>query len=152
MGSWPSSSTPASSTSLRADPGLARSAVEELVRYVSPVQLTGRTMLDDLEVGGQVLPKGEFVLVLVASANRDPAVFADPERLDLGRPDNRHLGFGFGIHHCLGAPLARLEAQVAVPELLARAASIELATDTVTYRQNVVLRGLHALVVSLVPA
>ncbi|MGP8060409.1 MAG: cytochrome P450 [Acidimicrobiales bacterium] len=143
---------PGELASLRADPGLARSAVEELVRYVSPVQLTGRTMLDDLEVGGQVLPKGEFVLVLVASANRDPAVFSDPERLDLGRPDNRHLGFGFGIHHCLGAPLARLEAQVAVPELLARAASIELATDTVTYRQNVVLRGLRALVVSLVPA
>ncbi len=137
---------------LRAEPGLARSGVEELLRFVSPVQLTGRTMLEDLTVGDTVLEKGEFVLLLVASANRDPGAFEHPERLDLGRPDNRHLAFGFGIHHCLGAPLARLEAQVALPELLRRAASIELATGSVAYRENVVLRALRALPVRLAAA
>jgi cytochrome P450 len=130
---------------LRADPGLARPGVDEMLRYVSPVQLTGRTMLEDLAVADVVLPKGEFVLMLVASANRDPEAFEHPDRLDLGRRDNRHLGFGFGIHHCLGAPLARLEAQVAVPELVRRAASIELAATSVRYRENVVLRGLVGL-------
>jgi cytochrome P450 len=137
---------------LRVDPTLARSGTEELLRYVSPVQLTGRALIDDLPVGGQVLGKGHFVLLLVASANRDPDAFDDPEGLDLGRADNRHLGFGFGLHHCLGAPLARLEAQVAIPELLRRARSIELATERVTYRENVVLRGLADLPVHLTPA
>jgi len=137
---------------LRADPGLARSGVEEMLRYVSPVQLTGRSMLEDVAVGEVVLPRGEFVLILVGSANRDPDAFDHPDRLDLGRSDNRHLGFGFGIHHCLGAPLARLEAQVALPALVRRAGSIELATDLVTYRENVVLRGMTALPVRLAPA
>jgi cytochrome P450 len=143
---------PAELQRLRADPGLARPAVEELLRYVSPVQLTGRSLTGDLEVGGAVLRRGEFVLVLIGSANRDPAAFDRPERLDLTRPDNRHLGFGFGLHHCLGAPLARLEAQVAIPELLRRARTIELATGHVRYRENVVLRGLAELPVRLAAA
>lgn len=137
---------------LRADPSLARSAVEELLRYVSPVQLTGRVLTEDLEVEGEVLGRGQFALLLLGSANRDPDAFSDPEGLDLGRPDNRHLGFGFGLHHCLGAPLARLEAQVALTELIRRASVIDLATDRVRYRTNVVLRGLAELPVTLVPA
>lgn len=137
---------------LRRDPALARTGVEELLRYVSPVQLTGRALTDDLEVGGEVLGRGEFVLLLIASANRDADVFDRPERLDLSRADNRHLGFGFGLHHCLGAPLARLEAQVAIPELLRRARTIERVGDQVTYRENVVLRGLAELPVRLAAA
>jgi cytochrome P450 len=137
---------------LRADPGLARPAVEELLRFVSPVQLTGRSLTGDVELGGAVLRRGEFVLVLIGSANRDPAAFDRPERLDLARPDNRHLGFGFGLHHCLGAPLARLEAQVAIPELLRRARTIELAAGPVRYRENVVLQGLAELPVRLTAA
>jgi cytochrome P450 len=134
---------------VRDDRSVVRSAVEELLRYVSPVQLTGRTMVEDLEVGGATLGRGEFALLLLGSANRDPAAFADPEVLDVTRDDNRHLGFGFGIHHCLGAPLARLEAQVALPSLLRRSRRIELATDTVDYRDNVVLRGLASLPIDL---
>lgn len=134
---------------LRADPTLARSGTEELLRYVSPVQFTGRTLTGPVEFGGQQLQRGEFVVVLIGSANRDPEVFDDPDHLDLGRADNRHLGFGFGLHHCLGAPLARMETQVALDELVRRAGTIELATDTVTYRENVVLRGLAELPVRL---
>jgi cytochrome P450 len=130
---------------VRDDRGVVRSAVEELLRYVSPVQLTGRSMIDDMPVGGVTLGRGEFVLLLLGSANRDPAAFIDPDILDVGRADNRHLGFGFGVHHCLGAPLARLEAQVAIPRLLRRTRDLDLATDAVAYRENVVLRGLVSL-------
>ncbi|MDA8355916.1 MAG: cytochrome P450 [Actinomycetota bacterium] len=139
-------------SALRDDPTLARSGVEELLRYVSPVQLTGRTMTDDIRVGGEVLGRGEFAVLLIASANRDPEAFETAGTLVLSRSDNRHLGFGFGIHHCLGAPLARLETHVALTELLRRAAKVELATGEVEYRSNVVLRGLAELPVRLVPA
>ncbi len=134
---------------LRDDPSVCRSGVEELLRFVSPVQLTGRTALEDMEVGGVTVRKGEFSLLLIGSANRDPAVFTRPEELDLTRSENNHLGFGFGIHHCLGAPLARLEAQIALPLLLRRCRHIELAVDTPTYRDNVVLRGLASLPVTV---
>jgi unspecific monooxygenase len=136
----------------RADPGLDRTATEELLRFVSPVQLTGRTLLEDIPVSDGVLPKGAFTFLLLGSANRDPDAFDRPEELDLARADNRHLGFGFGIHHCLGAPLARMEAQVALPALLRRCRGIELRTDHVTYRANVILRGLVELPVHLTPA
>jgi cytochrome P450 len=102
-----------------------------------------------MTVSGVTIPKGAFITLLIGSANRDPEVFPDPERFDLGRPDNRHLGFGFGIHHCLGAPLARLEAQVAIGELVRRTRSVELVSDQVVYRENVVLRGLVDLPVRL---
>jgi cytochrome P450 len=95
------------------------------------------------------LPKGHYVLALIASGNRDPAAFTDPDRLDLSRTENRHLGFGFGLHHCLGAPLARLESAIALPRLLERTASLELLNDRVTYRDNVVLRGLAELPVRI---
>jgi len=143
---------PAQLDRMRGDPGLDRSGVEELLRFVSPVQLTGRSMLGDLRIGDDVIGRGEFVIALVASANRDPDAFGEPDRLDLGRADNRHLGFGFGIHHCLGAPLARLEAQVAIPTLLRRARVLELQTDAPVWRANVVLRGLSELPVRAVAA
>jgi cytochrome P450 len=132
----------------RADPTLGRSAVEELLRYVSPVQLTGRIALEPMEVGGITLEAGESSLVLIGSANRDPAVFERPDDLDLGRAENPHLGFGFGLHHCLGAPLARLEAQIAFDTLLRRA-EMRGPVGEVRYKENIVLRGLASLPVEL---
>ncbi len=136
---------------LRSDPTVVAPAIDELLRFVSPVQRTGRWILEDMEVGGQLVERGSFVTTLIASANRDPDVFEHADRLDLARPDNRHLGFGFGLHHCLGAPLARLEAAVALPALLRRTRRIELAGPAV-YRENVVLRGLAALPVTVTAA
>jgi len=92
------------------------------------------------------------VVLLLGSANHDPRAFHDPERLDLGREGNRHLDFGFGLHHCLGAPLAHLEAQIAIPELLRRARAIEPTVERVAYRENLVLRGLVDLTVLLTSA
>jgi cytochrome P450 len=133
---------------LREDPSVMRAAVEEMMRYVSPVQLTGRYLLEDMEVGGAVLPGGAFALLLLASGNRDAEAFADPDRFDVRRTPNNHLGMGFGIHHCLGAPLARLEAQVAFAELVRRAPDLTLDTDEVRYSGTVVLRSLESLPVS----
>jgi cytochrome P450 len=133
----------------RHDPEVNRSAIEEMLRFVSPVQLTGRVVMEDLVLGGVQLKAGEFVMVLLASGNRDPDHFDDPGRFDVARTPNNHLGFGFGIHHCLGAPLARLEAQVALTSLAGRAPDLALATDSVSYKSNIVLRGMEALPVSI---
>ena len=133
---------------LRAEPGLGRSAVEELLRYVSPVQLTGRIALEPIEVGGVELQAGEFSMLLIGSANRDAEVFEHPDDLNLGRSDNPHLGFGFGLHHCLGAPLARLEAQVAFDTLLRRA-DLRGQSGRLEYKDNIILRGLASLPVEL---
>ena len=98
----------------RDDPAVLRTGIEEMTRYVSPVHLTGRTALEDIEIGGATVKKGEFMMLLLGCANRDPAVFKDPETFDVRREENPHIGFGFGAHFCLGASLARLEAQVAL--------------------------------------
>jgi len=134
---------------LRSDPALARSAVEEVLRYDPPVQLTGRLLLGDLEVSGEVLPAGSFNVLLLAAAQRDPAAFADPDAFDIGRGDVRHLAFGHGPHFCLGAPLARLEGEVALRELISRFPNLALAADELAYRENLVLRGLEALPVAV---
>ena len=134
---------------VRDDPTVVRSAVEEMLRYVSPVQLTGRIALEDMDIAGTRITPGEFSLLLLASANRDPAAFAEPDVFDVARPDANHLGFGFGIHHCLGAPLARLEAQVALPALVRRAKTLERTNDELSYKENIVLRGLATLPVTL---
>jgi cytochrome P450 len=128
----------------RADPSVAANAVEELLRYDSPVQLTGRVALTDADLGGQPVAKGEIALALIGAANRDPAAHADPDRLDLDREATRHLAFGQGIHFCLGAPLARLEGRIALGRLLERAPRLRLAGEPV-WRDNVVLRGLSRL-------
>jgi cytochrome P450 len=112
---------------LRAHPELIPTAVEEMIRWVSPVKLFVRTASADTEVGGQPIKAGESVLLLYPAANRDPAVFDDPDRFDVARDPNRHLAFGYGSHFCLGAHLARLEAQVFFAELIPRLRSIELA-------------------------
>jgi cytochrome P450 len=133
----------------RSDPSVTRSGVEEMLRFVSPVQLTGRAFTEDCEFGGVELAKGDFAMLLLASANHDPDQFEEPERFDVARTPNNHLGFGFGIHHCLGAPLARMEAQAALTSLVARAPHLALAVDEVTYSNNVVLRGMESLPVTM---
>src|SRR5579884_2615863 len=133
----------------RRDPGLARSGVEELLRWDSPVQLNMRTALEPAEVGGEALSRGETVIVLQGGANHDPARFDQPDRFDIGRSDNAPLSFGWGIHHCLGAPLARMEGQVVFNALLSRCRTIEARFETPEWRPTLTLRGLSRLPVAV---
>ncbi len=133
---------------LRESPGLIGTAVEELLRFDSPVQLTGRIASEPLEIGGQHIEAGQWVLPLLGAANRDPQQFAEPEQLDLTRNPNPHLGFGRGIHFCLGAPLARLEGQVAIAALVQRFRHLEFA-GTPVRRDQITLRGMKSLPVSM---
>ncbi|MFJ9819010.1 cytochrome P450 [Streptomyces sp. NPDC101151] len=130
---------------LRDDPGLSVKIVEELLRYEPPVQLVPqRTCIADIEVRGVTIPKGSRIWLVLAAGNRDPERFQDPERFDPDRGDIQHLGFGSGIHSCFGAPLARLEAQIALTELTRRLENPRLVDDPPPYRPNAVLRGpLH---------
>jgi cytochrome P450 len=133
---------------LRDDPSLVPTAVEELLRYDSPVQFTNRLLTADLELGGKRLLAGQMVLLLLGSANRDEGQFTDPDRLDVGRPDNKHLAFGLGPHFCLGAPLARLEGRIVFETLLQRLPNLRLAGRPPERRPNFNLRGLQSLEVS----
>jgi pimeloyl-[acyl-carrier protein] synthase len=126
-------------------PGVLRTAVEELLRYDSPVQFTGRTVLADVEIGGVAIRRGQELVCIVGAANRDPDQFPDPDRLDIGREENRHLAFSGGIHFCLGAPLARTEAQVLFGELVRRLPDLELAGGELEWRETITLRGLKRL-------
>lgn len=130
---------------LRDDPDLIRSAVEEILRWDPPVQLDGRTFVDDVDLDGIPISAGEQVLLLLAAANRDGSVFPDPDRFDITRGDNHHISFGHGIHHCLGAALARAEGQAALGELVRRFKVWEPVFDEPVYKENIVLRGLAAL-------
>ena len=134
---------------LRADPNLIESAVEELLRFDSPTQATFRSVADDFDLGDQRLRQGDHVLLMLGSANRDPRQFAEPDTLDVARPDNRHLAFSQGPHFCLGAALARLEGQIALRSLLDRFQTLRLTDDECTWRPNVFLRGLETLRVSV---
>ncbi|MGH8981793.1 MAG: cytochrome P450 [Acidimicrobiales bacterium] len=136
---------------LRARPELAGSAVEELLRFDSPVQLTVRMALGDASVGDVGVPAGSFVLLLLGAANRDPDVRPDPDRLDIARTPNVHLAFGQGIHFCLGAPLARLEAKLALERLANGVGEIRLA-GTPLWKDTAVLRGVRHLEVEMTPA
>ena len=133
---------------LRDDPSLIKTAIEELLRFDPPVQLTGRMALDDIELSDTVIPQYTQTVLLLGAANRDPAQFADPERLDIGRTENRHLAFGMGIHFCLGAPLARIEGQIAIGEFARRIETPRLIEDPPTYKENVTLRGIASLPVN----
>ena len=134
---------------LRVDSSLVGSAVEELLRFDSPVQIRVRIAREPVEIGGRRIARGQRVLVLVGAANRDPARFPDPDRLDAARPDNRHLAFGHGIHFCTGAPLARLEGTIAIRSVIHRFPKLELATDKLVWRETPTLRGLTALPVAV---
>jgi cytochrome P450 len=136
---------------LRDDPSLVPAAVEELLRYDSPVERTiARWATEDVELGGQTIRRGELVIAVVGSANRDSARFASADELDVARNDARHLGFGRGSHYCLGAPLARLEAEIALTTLFARLPDLRLAVsrDSLAYRQVPLFRSLVALPVA----
>jgi cytochrome P450 len=128
---------------LREQPDLVRSAAEEMLRYTSPVQKLSRWTTEETVFGECAIPAGTMLTALVGAANRDPAVFADPQRLDISREQNRHLSFGRGLHTCLGASLARLEAQIAITAILARFRSIEATAHR--WRPNSALRGLDML-------
>lgn len=131
---------------LRADPLLIPNAVEELLRYDSSVQITGRVTMAEVEIGGVVLPRGESIIALLGAANRDPAQYPDPDRLDVGRPNVRPMSFGGGIHHCLGAQLARLEAELVFTALIERTPNLQLPQkEQPAWRRSFTLRGLSAL-------
>jgi cytochrome P450 len=132
---------------LLAEPGLIPNAVEELLRYDSPVQLTGRMALQDCDVQGQKIARGEHVITLLGAANRDPAAYeGDPEALDVGRPGVKAISFGGGIHHCLGAQLARIEGEIALSRLLTRLPGLQLVdTEVVAWKPTITLRGPMSL-------
>jgi cytochrome P450 len=130
---------------LQQDPTLIHSAVEELLRYDSPVHRVTRIVVGQLEIAGYILGDGELVSPMLAAANRDPDAFPDPDRLDLSRANNRHLSLGNGPHFCLGARLARLEGEVAIGALVRRLPTLRLATETITWRSKSTFRGLEAL-------
>lgn len=134
---------------LRENPGLIRSAVEELLRYESPVQYTARVAKEELEVCGVRLQAGEPILFMLGAANRDPHQFKEPDRLDLKRVSNPHLAFGAGAHFCIGNQLARLEGQAAILKLVERFPKMRLAQERAEWAPNAVLRGLKALPVVL---
>jgi cytochrome P450 len=133
---------------LRDDPDLLPAAVEELLRYDSPVQRTGRMANSAVEIGGKTIPKGAVVLAMLGAANRDPAKFPDPGRLDLTRRENRHLAFGSGARFCLGAQLARLEGNIAIGTLLARLPKLALTSRLPVWRNSTEVRGLQEFPVS----
>lgn len=135
---------------LRADPELTPTAVEEFLRFDAPLQRFRRVVVDDVEVGGRQLRAGQFVMAFGGSANHDPAVFSDPDVVDVGRDPNPHLTFGQGIHFCVGAGVSRLEAKIVFDRLLRRYRDIRLAPDaTVRWRANIAFRGLATLPVEL---
>ena len=139
---------PAQLQRLRDHPELLDSAINELLRYDSPVQIDSRNAIGDVEIGGKRIAAGQRILAIVGAANRDPDVFANPDELDIGRDEISHLSFGRGIHYCLGSPLAILEGRIAFTSLLARFSSIRLASEPV-FKEQIVLRGVEELWVEI---
>jgi cytochrome P450 len=133
---------------LRSDFSLIPSAVEELLRYEAPSQHTARLAPEDAVLGGKQIRKHQAVIAVMGAANRDPERFPDPDRLDITRENNRHLAFGWAAHFCFGAPLARIEGQIAFESMLRRFPKLALEADPLTWRSNLGLRGLNALPVS----
>jgi pimeloyl-[acyl-carrier protein] synthase len=137
---------------LRDHPEITASAVEELLRFESPVQHTARIAPDDMQLSGKTIKKGSRVVAGLAAANRDPHRFPDPDRLDLLRPDNRHLAFGWAAHFCFGAPLARMEGQIAFTTLMRRLQNPTLLSEKLDWRENAGLRGLTTLQIGFDPS
>jgi cytochrome P450 len=134
---------------LRSNPTLLPSAVEELLRYDSPLQRMWRRARTDVQIEGELIREGQMVLPAMGAANRDPAKFSQPNRLDVARSQNAHLSFGYGVHLCLGADLARLQGAVAIGTLLARLPNLQLSSDQLQWERNLLHRGLKALPVSI---
>jgi hypothetical protein len=130
---------------LQDDSALITTAIEELLRYDNPVQIVWRMATEDLEIGGKQIGKGQMVNLVIGAANRDPAEFPEPDRLDLSRHPNRHAGFGFGMHFCLGASLARLEGAIGISTVLRRMPALKLQTETLEWQDHPTFRGLKSL-------
>jgi cytochrome P450 len=130
---------------LRERPALMASAVEEMMRYDNPVQIAYRSAAADVEIGGKWIRKGELVNSILAAGNRDPEHYNDPDRFDITRDEGRHLGFGLGIHFCLGAPLVRMEAQIAFTSMLRRFPELSLATEQLEWQEHPIFRGVKSL-------
>ncbi|WP_155058205.1 cytochrome P450 [Streptomyces blattellae] len=143
-GWWALFRNPGRLAALRADHSLVPTAVEELMRYDTPLQLFERWVLDEIEIDGTTIPRGAEIAMLFGSANHDPEVFQDPGRLDLTRKDNPHISFSAGIHYCIGAPLARIELAASMRALLQRAPTLSLAAEP-KRKPNFVIRGLEGL-------
>jgi hypothetical protein len=133
---------------MRDDPRMMPTGLEELLRFESPSQHTGRIAREDVEMGGKQIRKGQAVMAIMAAANRDPERFPDPDRLILDRADNKHLAFGWAAHFCFGAPLARIEGQIAFETILRRLPNLALVPGPLVWRSNSGLRGLTALPVT----
>jgi cytochrome P450 len=146
-GWWALFRNPAALAVLRSSPDLLPTAVEELMRYDTPLQMFERWVLEDIDVRGTRIPRGSEVALLFGSANRDPAVFPDPDTLDVARHDNPHISFGAGIHYCLGAPLARIELMASFGALLREAPGLSLVEEP-TWKPGYIIRGLESLHVS----
>jgi cytochrome P450 len=136
---------------LKIHPEIAASAVEELLRWESPVQHTARIATADMELGSKTIPKGAKVVAVLAAANRDPRRFSEPETLNLIRTDNRHVAFGWAAHFCFGTPLARIEGQIAFNMLIERLQNPILLEDKLEWRENAGLRGLARLNIGFTP-
>lgn len=130
---------------LRDDQQLLPNAIEEMMRYDAPVQVVWRLATEDIQIGGKVIRQGQMVNILLGAANRDPEQFPDPDRFDVGRTATRQVDFSLGTHFCLGAPLARLEGQIAFAALLRRCPGLRLASETLEYNEQPVFRALSAL-------
>ena len=139
---------PSELAKLRQNPSLIVPAIEEIIRYDGPVQTTTRTALEPLEIGGKQIAKGDRISLTLGAANRDPAQFPDPDRMDITRGENRHVGFGFGIHFCLGAALARMESQLAIGAMVERMPELRLESADLVWRDNPILRGVNSLPVA----
>jgi cytochrome P450 len=136
---------PAQQQQLQENPDLIVAATEELLRYNSPVQRNWRVIKENIELGGQQMSRGQLVFAMLGAANRDPAQFPDPDRLDFDRRENRHVAFGYGIHFCVGAPLARLEGQIAINTILHRLPGLRLVNERPVWLENMAFRGLKSL-------
>jgi hypothetical protein len=133
---------------LRGNLTLIPSAVEEMLRFESPSQHTARLAPNDRQLGGKQIRKRQAVIAVMAAANRDPERFPDPDRFDVARADNRHLAFGYAAHFCFGAPLARMEGQIAFEGLLRRFENLHLPPQDMVWRTNLGLRGLTSLTIN----
>jgi hypothetical protein len=133
---------------LRMKPELIVTAVEELLRYDSPVQKMGRIALTDISIGGKEILQGQLICLGFGAANRDPEQFSSPQKLDIARQPNRHLAFGHGLHYCVGAALARIEGQIAISGILRCLPKLQLECDSLEWQHNFTLRGLKSLPVA----
>lgn len=134
---------------LRKDPSLVENAADEILRYDSSVQMVNRVAMEDIEIGGKQIGRGQMVTLVLGAANRDPDQFKDPDRFDVSRPEIRYTSLGMGMHYCLGAPLVKLEVPIALGTLLRRFPSVRLASDDVAWRETPSYRGPKALHVHL---